>query len=262
MGIIVQKSEGSSIVEIIFDRPEKRNALDGPTLESFLEALQELKKDQEIKVIITSGAGNKAYTAGMDLHYLRKIQKTGQHWSETPLLVQAAETLRSLPQITISKIRGYCLGGGITLVAAHELAVTAQSSWFGAPEIIRGEFGKLTTASLFHSGLSPKKAFLMQLTGNQIDGTEAERLGLVTHVVPDSDLNDFTYRLASQISEYKRSTLEHAKIAAYLAQSGNLSEAFKTDALLAAHLRLHLDPLENVEEYLAKQHKLGKKNEN
>ena len=101
----------------------------------------------------------------------------------------------------------------------------------------------------------------MQLTGNQIDGTEAERLGLVTHVVPDSDLNDFTYKLASQISGYKRSTLEHAKIAAYLAQSGNLSEAFKTDSRLAAHLHLHLDPLENVEEYLAKQHKSGGKNE-
>ena len=104
MGITVQKLKNNNIVEIIFDRPEKRNALDGSTLESFLETLKELKRDQEIKVIITSGAGNKAYTAGMDLHYLRKIQKTGQHWSETPLLVQAAEALRSLPQITISKI--------------------------------------------------------------------------------------------------------------------------------------------------------------
>ncbi len=255
MSILVQRPAGSGVAELIFNRPEKRNALDGATLESFLEALEELRRNKEIKVIVTSGAGEKAYTAGMDLHYLRQISRTSQSWSVPPLLVRAAEALRSLPQVTISKIRGYCLGAGITLVTAHELSVAAQSSWFGAPEVMRGEFGKLTTASLFHSGLPPKKAFLMQLTGDQIDGTEAERLGLVTYVVPDADLDEFTQKLAARISDHSRSTLEHAKIAAYLAQSGTLSEAFKTDALMAAHLRLHLDPLEDIEGFLAKRKK-------
>jgi enoyl-CoA hydratase len=255
MRVVVQRAEGSAVAEVIFNRPEKRNALDGAMLEEILETLEKLRTDTEIKVLITSGAGEKAYSAGMDLHYLRQASSSSRPWSDVPLLLQAVAMLRSLPQVTISKVRGYCLGAGLTLVAAHELAVAAESSWFGAPEVMRGDFGRFTTASLFHSGLSFKKAFLMQLTGDQINGIEAERLGLVSHVVADDELDEFTSELATRISTYERSTLEHAKIAAYLAQDRNLNEAFKTDALVAARLYLHLNPLEDVEDFLASRKK-------
>ena len=251
MSVLIHRSAESGIAEIVFNRPEKRNALDGATLEGMLKALDELGSDEAIKVLITSGAGEKAYTAGMDLHYLRQISNQNRDWSTPPLSLQIVAKLRSLPQVTVSKIRGYCLGAGITLTVAHELAIAAESSWFGAPEVIRGEFGKFTTASLFHSGLSPKKAFLMQLTGDHIDGREAERLGLVSGVVPDDQLDEYVETLAKRIASFPRSTLEHAKIAAYLAQSGSLEEAYQTDDLVSVRLRQYLDPLAKVEDFLA-----------
>ena len=84
------------------------------------------------------------------------------------------------------------------------------------PEVIRGSYGATATPSLFHAGIPFKKAFFISLTGRNLTGVEAERVGLVSQVVPESELDSYVETLATEIGSRNGATLENAKIAAYM----------------------------------------------
>ena len=124
--------------------------------------------------------------------------------------------MRKLPQVTVAKVRGWCLGGGLALINGHDLVISAESAKFGMPEVIRGSYGATATPSLFHAGIPFKKAFYISLTGRNLTGIEAERVGLVSDVVPDKDLDSYVDTLAKELASRNGATLENAKIAAYM----------------------------------------------
>lgn len=250
---VLQKiNEQEGVAWLTLNRPEKKNALSRALMAELISILKELRENDSIRCIVTTGAGN-SYSSGLDLYDLRDSWKRKRRWEEGGSTVEIVKLLRSCPQVTIAAINGWCLGGGLALLNGHDLAVAAESAQFGMPEIIRGSYGAVATSTLFHSGIPFKKAFYIQLTGRNLSATEAERVGLVSQVVPDNRLLAYVEELAREIGTRNPATLESAKIAAYMEKDMNFDTALRTDDLVSHRMRYYTNPLSDVEGYLHSQ---------
>lgn len=245
-------SEKDGVAWITLNRPEKKNALSRALMAELIESLKGLRENDKIRCIVTTGAGG-SYSSGLDLYDLRDAWKRKRKWFEGGSAAEIVTLLRSCPQITIAAINGYCLGGGLALINGHDLAVAADNAKIGMPEIIRGSFGATATSTLFHSGIPFKKAFYVQLTGRNLTGEEAERVGLVSKTVPEKELIPFVDELAREIASRHPVPLEHAKIAAYMEKDMEFGMALKTDDLVSHRMHVYGNPLSDVDGYLKSQ---------
>ena len=250
--VVERISEEEGVAWLTLSRPEKKNALSTVLLSELGSILRGLRSNDKIRCIVTTGAGD-SYSSGRDLHEMRDRYSHRRRWGEEEGVAEIVSILRSCPQITIAAVKGYCLGGGLALVNGHDLAVAADSAKLGMPEIIRGSYGATATPTLFHSGIPFKKAFYVQLTGRNLSGEEAERVGLVSKVVPEKDLLGFVEQLAREIGSRNPVTLEHAKIAAYMEKDMDFETALRTDDLVSHRMRYYTNPLSDVEGYLQSQ---------
>jgi enoyl-CoA hydratase/carnithine racemase len=253
MNTILRKvDESAGIAWLTFNRPEKKNALSRGLIAELCAALKELSENDKIKCVVTTGAGD-SYSSGLDLYDLRESWKGKRSWDQAGTTYEAVRLLRGIPQVTIAAVRGWCLGGGLALVNGHDLAIAAESATFGMPEVIRGSYGAVATSTLFHSNIPFKKAFYIQLTGRNLSAVQAERVGLVSEVVPDDQLNAAVEQLAGELGSRNAVTLESAKIAAYMERDMDFSMALRTDDLVSHRMRYYTDPLSDVEGYLHSQ---------
>jgi enoyl-CoA hydratase/carnithine racemase len=121
------------------------------------------------------------------------------------------------------------------------------------PEILRGSFGQMATSTLFHAGVPMKKAAMIQISGRNLSGTEADRLGLVSMVADESELEAVTLNLAQEIATRHPAALANAKIAVQIGRDLSLPQAMSLDQLVGARQQLMVDPLAHVDDYLASQ---------
>lgn len=250
--LVLEKiSEEDGIAWLTFNRPEKKNALSRALLAELASILKALRNNEKIRCIVTTGAGD-SYSSGRDLHDMRD-RSTKRKWGAEQGAGEIVGILQSCPQVTIAAVKGWCLGGGLAVANGHDLAVAADTAKFGMPEIIRGSYGATATPTLFKSGIPFKKAFYIQLTGRNLSGEEAERVGLVSKVVPEKDLMQFVEELAREIASRNPITLEHAKIAAYMEKDMDFQTALRTDELVSHRMRYYTSPLSDVEGYLKSQ---------
>ena len=251
--LVLEKiSAEQGIAWLTLNRPEKKNALSRALLAELAGTLKSLRDNDKIRCIVTTGAGD-CYSSGRDLQDMRDRYSQRRRWGEQEGVAEIVTIMRSCPQVTIAAVKGYCLGGGLALVNGHDLAVAADTAKFGMPEIIRGSYGATATPTLFHSGIPFKKAFYIQLTGRNLSGEEAERVGLVSNVVPEKDLLQFVDELAGEIGSRNPATLEHAKIAAYMEKDVDFETALRTDDIVSHRMRYYTNPLSDVEGYLKSQ---------
>jgi len=250
--ILEKISEKQGVAWLTLNRPEKKNALSRELLAELAGALKDLRDNDKIRCIVTTGAGD-SYSSGRDLKDMKEQTSRRRRWGMEEGAAEIVTLLRGCPQVTIAAVRGYCLGGGISLLNGHDLAVAADTATFGMPEIIRGSYGATATPTLFHAGIPLKKAFYIQLTGRTFSGAEAERIGLVSKVVPEKEFLSFVEELAGEIGSRNPVTLAHAKIAAYLEKDMDFSRALLTDELISHRMRYYTNPLSDVDGYLASQ---------
>jgi L-alanine-DL-glutamate epimerase-like enolase superfamily enzyme/enoyl-CoA hydratase/carnithine racemase len=214
--LTLQRLGDSGVAKIVLNRPEKRNALSHELIGAFMEALDEIRADDTIHAVITAANGP-VFSAGLDLHDVAsRYASRLEDWDRATLATRLYETVRTFPRILIAQVHGYCLGGAVALLSAHDLAIAASDAQIGKPEIIRGSFGQNVTAALLHAGLPFKKVALLQLSGRNWSGAEADRLGLVSASVERSELESFTLTLAREIASRHPAVLAHAKIAVHL----------------------------------------------
>jgi trans-feruloyl-CoA hydratase/vanillin synthase len=253
MKTVLQKiDEHAGVAWLTLNRPEKKNAMSRMLMAEMISILKELRDNDKIRCIVTTGAGN-SYSSGLDLYDLRESWKRKRKWDEGGSTYEIVKLLRACPQITLAAVNGWCLGGGLALLNGHDLAVAAESAIFGMPEIIRGSYGAVATSTLFHAGIPFKKAFYIQLTGRNLSAAEAERIGLVSQVVPDNQLLSYVEELAKEIGSRNATTLESAKIAAYMEKDMDFDTALRTDDLVSHRMRYYTNPLNDVEGYLQSQ---------
>jgi enoyl-CoA hydratase/carnithine racemase len=236
--LILERLADAGVARITYNRPEKRNALNGELVAAFFDSLDMVRADSEIKAVITRGAG-KAYSSGLDLHFLREVNATTRD--------------RGFPRIMIAQVHGYCLGGALGIMNCHDIVFAADDAELGMPEILRGSFGQLVTSTLVHGGIPLKKVALMQLVGRNVSGAEADALGIISQAVPAAELEDTTTRIAAEIASRHLAPLEHSKITVQMGRDLSLSQAIQLDQLVGQRLRRAMDPTADVESYLESQ---------
>lgn len=192
--LIVDADDGVALVTV--NRPDVRNAISQEVQADLRSALAELGDDDEVRAVVFTGAGDRAFVAGAD------IQRLSGYTSETALqsrLQRLFDDLEAFPKPTIAAVNGFALGGGCELAMACDIRIVAQSARFGLPEtalaILPGAGGTQRLTRLVGLG----HALDMILTGRVVSSSEALGMGLVSRVVPDAALPAAAHDLAAAI---------------------------------------------------------------
>jgi enoyl-CoA hydratase len=247
--ILVERRERVAIVTI--NRPEKRNALNIQTRTEGVAVLDELNADDAIRVVVLTGAGDKAFIAGADIAEFAERSAIEQR----AVMVERSlfNAIDSFPKPIIAMINGYCLGGGCEVALACDIRVASEKASLGQPEInlgiIPGGGGTQRLTRLVGEG----KAMEMILSGEIIDAQTAFTLGLVNHVVPADQLETKTMSIANRIAEKSPIALRMAKEAVKLASRSNLDEGLRREVDLFALCFSSEDKDEGVKAFLEKR---------
>ncbi|HUF33817.1 MAG TPA: enoyl-CoA hydratase-related protein [Acidimicrobiales bacterium] len=184
---------------ITIEREERRNALSWALVAELRQALAEVRADPEVRVVVLTGAGDRAFCAGADLAGMGEGAGVVEQHEARGELARLFEDLWSLGKPTIARVRGYALAGGFGLALACDLVVAADDAIFGTPEIDVGLWPHMITVPLTRS-MPPKVALELMLTGRRVGAAEAERIGFVTRVVPVDELDAAVDELAATLA--------------------------------------------------------------
>jgi enoyl-CoA hydratase/carnithine racemase len=198
---------------ITFNNPAKRNAMSLDMWEGLGNALVELRDDDDVRVVIMVGSGDKAFVSGADISQFEKVRHNAAASEEYSKKSDAQRALlANYPKPIIACIRGFCLGGGMQVAMAADIRIASDNSQFGIPAaklgIAYGYDGLRHLVSL----VGPSWARLIMYTGMKIDAAEAVRIGLVDRVLPDAELWDATMEIARTISGNAPLAIKAAKI--------------------------------------------------
>jgi enoyl-CoA hydratase len=247
--LLIERRDRVAIITI--NRPEKRNALNIKTREEGAAALDELAEDDSVRVVIFTGAGDKAFIAGADISEF--AGRTSVMQRSVMLGRSLFTAIDNFPKPVIAMINGYCLGGGNELAMACDLRIASETASFGQPEInlgiIPGGGGTQRLTRLIGEG----KAMELILTGDIIDARAAALLGLVNMVVPLDELRAKTIEIANRIAEKSPIALRMAKEAVKVASRSNLDEGLRREIDLFALCFSSEDKDEGVNAFLEKR---------
>src|SRR5882724_10120627 len=198
---------------VTFNNPEKRNAMSLEMWEGLGQALTELRDDDDVRVVILVGAGDKAFVSGADISQFEKTRHNATASEEYSKRSEAQRALlASYPKPTIACIRGFCLGGGMQVAMLTDIRIASDNSQFGIPAaklgIAYGYDGLKHLVSL----VGPSWARLIMYTGMRIEAAEALRIGLVDRLLPDAELWNATMEVARAISANAPLAIKAAKI--------------------------------------------------
>lgn len=211
--IIVKRENGIYIITL--NRPEKGNSLNLLTISELREAVELADKDHDIKILLLTGAGAKAFCTGRDLNEYATYTNTpindfSLRISEKGLNFCFIEKLKK-PIIAV--INGYAFGGGCELALACDMRISSDTALFGFPEIDLDTFPGVGGTWLLPRIIGKSNALRMILTGETIGAQEALRMGLVDKVVSSDRLMEEAKKLASKIAEKNPQTIQMAKLA-------------------------------------------------
>jgi enoyl-CoA hydratase/carnithine racemase len=195
MAIIFETRDG--IAKITLNRPEVHNAMDPATYTEITEAFQQIERDPDIAVGIVTGAGEKAFTAGADLKIMHTPSADPGEW--TPWRQDRWDFGATTSKPLIAAINGYALAGGLELALVCDIRIASPNAVFGTPEVkwnLLHGFGAYQLPRI----ISLSHAMEMLLTGEFIDAATAERIGLVSRVVPADELQAEADRIARVIA--------------------------------------------------------------
>jgi enoyl-CoA hydratase/carnithine racemase len=197
-GEVIVAIEGG-VMRITINRPERRNAMSWEVMRALRVAVSVARDDPEVRVVVLAGAGEEAFCSGADLGSMSSPGVLSQHEARGQL-ASLFEELWSLGKPTIARVQGWALAGGFGLALACDLVVASERARFGAPEVNVGLWPYMITVPMVRS-MPPKKALELMLTGRIVDAREAERIGFLTRLVPEDDLDQAVDELASELAK-------------------------------------------------------------
>ena len=207
--ILYEKSEGSAT--ITFNRPQLRNALSQALMTELGDALERADEDEEVHVLILTGAGDKAFMAGADLNEMAKRSTKSELGIYSRRRRAVTTRLEHLSKPSIAAVNGYAFGGGCEMAMACTLRIAADTAKFGQPEINLGIIPGLGGTQRLTRLVGKGKAMELVLLGEPIDAQEACRIGLVNRVVPRDRLMEEARTMAAKLASKAPLALRLAK---------------------------------------------------
>ena len=241
----IKLSLEEELAVVTIDRPKSLNALNSQVYREIIATLRQVEAMDQVKVVILTGAGEKAFAAGADIAQMVHEDAVAGH--------EAANLLESIRQVTIAAVNGFALGGGCELTLACDLRIAADHARFALPEvtlgIIPGGGGTQRLARIIGVGRAKELIF----TGDQIDAQEAYRLGLANHVVPRDELMETCRALGKKIASRASYAVFLAKTAINSSQEIDLKNGAEREKDLLGLAFATRDKQEGMEAFLARR---------
>jgi enoyl-CoA hydratase len=237
---------------VTIDRPDALNALDVSTLTALRDRLAELAADESTRVVVLTGAGEKAFAAGADIKYMSGLGvDEAKAWGT--LGHEVTRLLETMPKPTLAAVNGFALGGGCELALSCDIRLASASAQLGQPEInlgiIPGWGGTQRLARTAGIGFAKE----LILTGRTVDAEEALRRGLVEKVFEAGELMEQTLELARQLAEKSPLALAAAKAAVNRAFQGEHAENLEREAESFGELFASEDAREGLAAFVEKR---------
>ena len=240
------------VATITLDRPDVLNAMNNPMRAELLEIFTRLRTDDGVKVVVVTGAGDRAFCAGADIRVFLE-PPTPTHFREARKRLDFRAEMERCSQPIIAAIRGFALGGGLEFALACDIRIAAEDAQLGLTEInlaiIPGGGGTQRLPRLVGRG----KALEMILTGMRVPAAEALRIGLVERVVPVADLLPAAQALARQIADKAPIALRYAKEAVVGGLGLPLADGIRLENDLSTLLRTTEDRVEGAKAFVEKR---------
>ena len=240
------------IATITINRPKSLNAVTEDIFNELEVMIENLEKDDEVAVVILTGAGEKAFVAGGDI--TKMVEATPEWARDFALLAQRVlNKIEGSTKPVIAAINGYALGGGCELAMACDIRIASESALFGQPEvklgIIPGFAGTQRLSRLVGKGKAKEIIF----TGEMLNATEAHRIGLVNQVVPQGDLLEKCREMASFIAQRSRTGVRLSKEAIDNGLEMDFARAERYEADLFALCFAGVDQKEGMKAFVEKR---------
>ncbi len=248
--LLYETRDGLAFITI--NRPNVLNALNRKTMEELNDAAGEAIADSEVRVVILTGAGEKAFVAGADINELaEQTPVTGRDYG---LFGQSVlNKIENAPKPFIAAINGFAFGGGCELAMACHIRIASEKAKLGQPEVklglMPGYGGTQRLARLVGEG----RAMQLNLTGEPISAEEAFRIGLVNEVVPPGDLMQEAEALANKIKANAPLAVRFAMEAIHHGLQGTLDEGLYLEATLFSLCATTEDMKEGTKAFLEKR---------
>ena len=256
--LLLEVENGIALLTI--NRPKALNALNSETLAELNTCLAELENNDDVKVVILTGSGEKSFVAGADISEM--VNATPAEGRKMGLLAREAfGRLENMPQVTIAAVNGFALGGGCEISMACDIRVASENAKFAQPEcglgILPGFGGTQRLPRLVGKGRAKELIF----TCDMISADEAFRMGLANHVVPQAELIDYCKAMAGRIMKNGPYAVALAKQAINTGSDTDLDSGLKLEANLFGLSFATEDKKEGMTAFLTKRkekHFIGK----
>lgn len=206
---VLIKREGR-VATVLLNRPDKHNAINAVMRSAFAAAIRDLSEEPAVSVLVIRGEGGKAFSSGADLKEIadRSPMARRAMTSEEPALV-----VRGCPKPVIAAIEGFAFGGGLEIAMACDIRLAAENAVFCFPEITRGWFPAAGGTQALPRLVGMGKAMELILSGRRFDASEAENMGLLNAVYPQTQFDAAVKELAERIGAHNPDALMLAKAA-------------------------------------------------
>ena len=250
--VTTTKSDGICTVKI--NRPDKLNAMNMDTARELVEIFENLGKDDDVKVIILTGEGDKAFSAGADIEYMSKISPDeSEEYAKLGQLVTA--TVENVKQPTIAEVNGFALGGGCELAMSCDIRIAANTAKMGQPEVTIGIPPGWGGTQRLMRIVGIAKAKELVYTGKMIKADEAREIGLVNQVVELSTLMDETMKMAKVIASNSAIAVRMSKSAINIGRNADLDTGLGVELLAWRNCFTHPDREERMTAFVNKSKK-------
>jgi len=249
-GIIYEEREGIGFLTV--NRPSKLNALNAHTINEIKDALQKFKEDDSVRVVILTGAGEKAFVAGADIDEIEPIGlKDGLEFSRNGQGMNRC--LEELGKPSIAAVNGLALGGGCELALACTFRILSENAKLGLPEVGLGVIPGYGGTQRLARSVGKSRALWVMLTGDMINAKDALQTGLANMVVPQKDLLDTSVGVARKIIQKAPLAVKMAMSAVHHGAEIDLESGLFLEAVIANVLLGTRDKDEGIKAFLERR---------
>ena len=226
--ITTSKDEGVCIVKI--NRPTKLNAMNIDVAREIISTFQQLDKDDSVKVIVLTGEGDKAFSAGADIEYMSKIS-ADESEVYAKLGQEVTGTIENVSKPTIAAVNGFALGGGCEVAMSCDIRIASDNARMGQPEVTIGIPPGWGGTQRLMRIVGIAKAKELVYTGKMIKADEAKEIGLVNNVVPLESLMDEVMSMAKTIASNATLAVRMSKTAINKGRNADLDTGLGVELL-------------------------------